>query len=209
MKIAAIILAAGPSKRLGFPKQLVKLDGVSMVRKVALSLCEAGIDNIGVVTGAWHSQLEKELAGLNVEVVQNENWRSGFSSSVACGATWAESLSDITHTMFIATDQWMVSKSDIEAIVQEFEKDSCDIVGASFAGSWGMPLMVGNAGILSSLTKLSPDSRFIPFLESVSDEIVSIPMEHASKDLDTPAQLMELSESFDVTVMRPGAMGAI
>ena len=58
LKTAAIILAAGKNQRLGFPKQL-ELDGVSLVKKVALSLNDAGIERIGVVTGAWREQIEK------------------------------------------------------------------------------------------------------------------------------------------------------
>ena len=209
MKTAAIILAAGASRRLGFPKQLVRLDGVSLVRKVALSLCDAGVDKIGVVTGAWHSELEKELAGLDVEVVHNENWKKGIASSISCGAAWAEEIEDIDQTIFLATDQWKLTSEDIMSLIGENEKDSAEVIAASYNGSWGMPLLVGCSNVLSSLKFLEPGAAFIPYMESKCSEVVAVPMENASNDLDTPAQLMELSEFFDVTVLRPGSLGAI
>lgn len=209
MRIAAVILAAGPSTRLGFPKQLVRINGVSLVRRLALSLCDAGVDKIGVVTGAWHSELEKELTGLNVEVIHNGNWKDGMSSSVACGAGWVTSLSESHKTIFLATDQWKITSDDISSIISEYDKDKADVIGASYSGRWGMPLLVGSSSLLQSLASISPEVSFLNFMESRSEDIVSVPMEHASKDLDTPAQLMELSEDYDVTVMRSGTLSAI
>ena len=209
MKTTAVILAAGGSRRLGFPKQLVRLDGVSLVRKVALTLCDAGIDKIGVVTGAWHNELEKELSGLGIEVIHNENWKSGMSSSVACGAEWASTVSGAERTIFLATDQWKLTSDDIIQLISENEKDLADVVAASYDGSWGMPLLVSCASLLSSMKVLGGGVSFTQFLEKSAKVMVVIPMEHASNDLDTPAQLMELSEKFDVTVLRPGVLEAI
>lgn len=208
MKIAGIILAAGPSKRLGFPKQLVRLDGVSLVRKVALSLCDAGIEKIGVVTGAWHSELEKELTGLDIEVIYNENWKEGMSGSVACGAAWAETIG-VDQAVILATDQWKVKSDDITSLISEYEKEPSPIIAASYNGAWGMPMLVSCKNIIESLKSMEASVPFIPYMERKSNEVVSISMEHAGADLDTPAQLMELSEIHNVTVLRPGALGAI
>lgn len=209
MRTAAVILAAGPSTRLGFPKQLVRVNGVSLVRRLALSLCDAGIDKIGVVTGAWHSELEKELAGLDVEVIHNSTWKEGMSSSVACGAAWAAGLPTEHKGIFLATDQWKITSDDITNILAEYEKGQADVIGASYNGRWGMPLLVGSKSLLESLVSITPQFGFLNFMESRSMDIVSVPMEHAAQDLDTPAQLMELSEHFDVTVMRSGSLSAI
>jgi molybdenum cofactor cytidylyltransferase len=209
VRTAAVILAAGPSTRLGFPKQLVRVNGVSLVRRLALSLCDAGIDKIGVVTGAWHSELEKELAGLDVEVIHNSSWKEGMSSSVACGAAWVDGLAAEHKGIFLATDQWKIASDDITNILAEYEKGQADVIGASYNGRWGMPLLVGSKSLLQALVSITSEVGFLNFMESRSADIVSVPMEHAAQDLDTPAQLMELSEHFDVTVMRSGSLSAI
>ena len=65
--IAAIILAAGQSSRMGQPKQLLHWKGVALVRRAAQAALDAeGIGLVVVVTGAYADAVKDVLAGLNV-----------------------------------------------------------------------------------------------------------------------------------------------
>lgn len=209
MKTAAIILAAGASRRLGFPKQLVKLDGISLVRKTAIALVDAGVDKIGVVTGAWHRELERELTGLDIELIYNKCWRDSVSTSIECGASWVDSLKDCGRTLFLSTDQWKLDSSDIVMLLNEHDSEQASVVAASYGGRLGTPVLIGCSDVLSKMKVMGEHKSFVSFLENQDSAVHAVPMENASMDLDTPAQLIELSQYFDVTVLRPESLGAL
>lgn len=208
MTTTAIILAAGASRRLGFPKQLVKVDGVSLVKKTALSLIEAGIDRIAVVTGAWHMELEREMTGLSIDTIHNEGWRNGLGSSIAYGATWALSDESSEQAIFVSTDQWKLSSNDIVDLMEKSAEGRADVVAASFRGRAGIPVLVKGRMVLSELSRITGDAHPMTYLESLSSAMEFVTMEHASMALENPAHLIELSEHFDVTVSKPVAAPA-
>ncbi len=67
MPIAAIILAAGASTRMGEPKQLLPVGGQPMVRRVTEAVCAAGLAQVVVVIGAHAEAVGQAVAGLPVE----------------------------------------------------------------------------------------------------------------------------------------------
>lgn len=84
--IAAVILAAGASRRFGGAKLLQEIDGEPMVRRSARAYFEAGVTKTTVVLGARAGEVAKALSGLAVGTVLNEDWDSGeMFSSVKAG----------------------------------------------------------------------------------------------------------------------------
>jgi molybdenum cofactor cytidylyltransferase len=83
--IAGIVLAAGEAQRYGKPKQLLDWRGEPFVRAVAKTTLEAGLSPVVVVTGAYHEQVEVALKDLPVQIVYNEEWKSGQASSIRAG----------------------------------------------------------------------------------------------------------------------------
>src|ERR1700752_1673692 len=84
--IAGIILAAGESSRFGEAKQLLDWKGKPFVRAVAMTAVEAGLSPVIVVTGANAEKVESVVKDLDVEIVRNEDWKSGQGSSIKAAA---------------------------------------------------------------------------------------------------------------------------
>ena len=82
---AAILLAAGASTRLGHPKQLVRFQNQSLLRRSAALALESGAEPVYVVLGSYAANLQPELEGLAVKVVVNPDWEEGMGSSLRCG----------------------------------------------------------------------------------------------------------------------------
>jgi CTP:molybdopterin cytidylyltransferase MocA/uncharacterized damage-inducible protein DinB len=81
-----VLLAAGASRRLGTPKQLlVEFDGVPRVRRAAAQLLDAGCSPVLVVTGAFADEVGAALRGLPVILVHNAAHADGMGTSIACG----------------------------------------------------------------------------------------------------------------------------
>lgn len=85
-RLAAIILAAGESRRYGSDnKLLARLGGRPVVRCVADAVLGSGVEDVVVVTGCDYEQVEAALAGLALRFVHNAHWPSGMGLSIAAG----------------------------------------------------------------------------------------------------------------------------
>jgi molybdenum cofactor cytidylyltransferase len=83
--IWAIILAAGESKRMGFPKMLLDFNGKSMLERVIENVKESDVDHIIIVLGAEMDKLMPLVNRMNVKYCYNDNYKKGMLSSVQCG----------------------------------------------------------------------------------------------------------------------------
>jgi len=85
-RVAGLVLAAGSSTRMGEAnKLLLEVEGEAMVRRVARTAREAGLDPVVVVTGHEGREVAQAVADLGVETVENPNHREGLSTSLAAG----------------------------------------------------------------------------------------------------------------------------
>ncbi len=85
MNIAAVLLAAGASKRFGLDNKLLSdLGGKPLIRRVAEAVVCSGVE-IVVVTGCDRLLVEKALEGLPLRFAHNLNWGSGMGTSIAVG----------------------------------------------------------------------------------------------------------------------------
>lgn len=82
----ALVLAAGGSRRLGRPKQLLKRDGETLVHRTARLAFESGAGRVLVVAGAARREVEAAVAGLGCELVVNPGWRHGLAGSLRAAA---------------------------------------------------------------------------------------------------------------------------
>lgn len=89
--IAAIVLAAGASSRMGRPKMLLPARGGKSVLAASVEpLLDAGLDRVVVVLGCEAGRVEREAAlpeDPRLSVVVNDRWREGMSSSLARGVS--------------------------------------------------------------------------------------------------------------------------
>ena len=83
--IAAVLLAAGESTRMGAPKPLLPWEGVTLVEYQAASLLEGGADEVYVVTGAAGDEVARRVYGDRVHRVHNPYYVQGKTTSVRAG----------------------------------------------------------------------------------------------------------------------------
>lgn len=86
LKTAAIVLAAGAARRFGRPKQLLELDGESLVRRACRIASESGCSPVILVLGAHAETIIAEGIPEGVCRVMNDDWERGMGNSLAKGA---------------------------------------------------------------------------------------------------------------------------
>ncbi|MBK9490249.1 MAG: NTP transferase domain-containing protein [Haliscomenobacter sp.] len=86
--IGMIILAAGASTRMGQPKQLLQIEGESLLQRAVRIALSTPYRPVVVVLGANREQIEPSLQGLEVLRVDNPDWATGMGGSIATGLAY-------------------------------------------------------------------------------------------------------------------------
>jgi molybdenum cofactor cytidylyltransferase len=139
--IVAVILAAGMSKRLGRPKQLLELNGVPLVRHVATRVNSSTVDRVLVVTGAESSRVRAALAGLGTGFVVNPAYESGQASSLRAGL--AALPGDADAMVVLLADQPGIDPVTIDRVVAARRERGAGIVMAQYGEDRGHPVLFG------------------------------------------------------------------
>lgn len=86
LKVAAVILAAGQSRRMGpSNKLLMEIDGMPLVRRTVAALCASKASQVIVVTGHQEPEVRAALKGLQAEIIHNPRYAEGLSTSLKAG----------------------------------------------------------------------------------------------------------------------------
>jgi molybdenum cofactor cytidylyltransferase len=139
-KIAAVILAAGASSRMGRNKLLVEIDGLPMVRRAAEAAAKSAASPIVVVTGNESAKVREALADLDVDFVDNAEFRDGLSSSLKRGL--ARVPVDCDGAIVLLADMPDVDASLIDRLIAAFDPaENRAICLATRDGKRGNPVL--------------------------------------------------------------------
>ena len=139
-KIAGIILAAGGSKRLGRPKQLLDWFGKPFIVKVIETAKSAGLDPVIVVTGANYQAIEFAIKDQQVIIQRNNNWELGQSSSMIAGIEALGKLS-VRPFIYMMCDQPQLPMELLLELFSESKNAEYDIVTTSVDGKVSPPVL--------------------------------------------------------------------
>jgi molybdenum cofactor cytidylyltransferase len=138
-KIAVVILAAGQSKRLGRPKQLLEWKGQSFVRTVTQTAIESGFSPVIVVIGSNAELVEAEIRDLDIRIIRNNNWEDGQGGSIKEAVRAIPP--DCGGAIFLLVDQPQVSTSIIHALGEKHAEGLFPIVAPMIIDRRGNPVL--------------------------------------------------------------------
>jgi molybdenum cofactor cytidylyltransferase len=183
--MAIIILAAGKSKRLGSPKQLLQYRGKGLLQNSVDAAVKTNIKPVIVITGANASLIEKELINYSIHKVFNENWEDGMASSILCGLRYAESiLPDMDAVMFLACDQPFVDGALLNNLIEVQKASGAPITACSYEKVIGIPAIF-HKSIFPELKTLQGENGAKNIIRNNTDKLVAFPFQHGKIDIDT------------------------
>lgn len=139
--IIGVVLAAGMSKRLGRPKQLLEVGGKALVVHVADAALESTLDEVIVVTGHESDAIEAALGTRNVRFCRNARFADGQSTSLVAAL---EALTvDADAIVVLLSDQPTVASLVIDRLLAKRRGTRASIVMASYGGTLGHPVLFG------------------------------------------------------------------
>ena len=124
--VAGIVLAGGEGKRFGQPKQLLDWKGKPFVWHSAKIALDAGLQPVVVVTGAYRQEVERAIAELPVQLVNNPTWHLGQGTSVSTGVKTLST--SVGAAIFLLADQPHIPQSLIKVLISAHAKTMSGIV---------------------------------------------------------------------------------
>ena len=188
-KVAAVLLAAGRSTRMGANnKLLARFGGVPLVRRTARETIASGAAPVVVVLGHQAELVRSALDGLDLAVTENPDFASGLSGSLKTGI--GRLPPEIDGALIVLADMPEVSASDLKRMIDAFARHHGGaIVRATHDGKRGNPVLLPRA-LFAEVERLTGDTGARHIVEASDLDTVEVELGRAaSVDVDTPDAL--------------------
>ncbi|HEY1923410.1 MAG TPA: nucleotidyltransferase family protein [Tepidisphaeraceae bacterium] len=193
--IGAIILAAGSGSRMGRAKQLLQIDGESLVRRAARAAMDGGCSPVIVVTGAHADLVAPELIDLPVVQAFNSAWATGMGSSIRRGmAALLESDPAVAAVAILLCDQPGLSADVIRNLLSAWPASGKPMAACEYGDTIGPPCCFG-AAMFGALGRIGDADGAKKLLLKDRENVLSIPWPDGQLDLDTPEDWRRLCQT--------------
>ncbi len=183
---ALIILAAGASSRLGFPKQTLLYKGRTLL-EIAI---EAGLKSkcqpVKVVLGANLDKIEPGLQDYPINIIHNPDWETGMGSSIALAIKEIQNNADITQAVIMLCDQPFVTSRLIDSLLYKQQETNKKIIACTYKDTIGVPVLF-NRSLFGELILLHGQEGAKRILNAHANDVATIPFERGGIDIDTVA----------------------
>ena len=185
-RFGAVILAAGASRRMGTPKQLLALNGQPLVVRAAEAALASPAWPVVVVLGANAEKIRPALARLPVLITENPAWAEGMAASIRAGVTTLQQFSRRLDAALIALcDQPAFSAGAIERLLAAQRQTGGNIVAARYSGRQGAPALFLREHF-PALTALTGEEGARTLLNGDPAQVTAVELPELALDLDTP-----------------------
>jgi molybdenum cofactor cytidylyltransferase len=184
--IAAVVLAAGMSARMGKPKQTMHLDGVPMLGRVLEVLRRTRVDQTVVVLGAGADKIRSQVKMTKEKVVINPAPRKGMSESLKLGIRSVEREADAV--LVVLADQPFLMAKTVDRLIDTYVESHALVVVPVHRGHRGNPVLFDRA-VYPQIMKIEGDVGAKSVVEGNKDNLVAVEVddEGVLTDLDTPS----------------------
>ena len=197
-RIAAVVLAAGRSTRMGGPnKLLAEIAGRPLLRIVVEEALASRAKPVIVVVGHERAEIEKALAGLSVQLVHNPDFAQGLGSSLKAGIAAVPEEAD--GAIVCLGDMPQVDARLIDRLIAAFDPDrGALIVMPTVEGRRGNPVLWSRR-FFPDLMAIEGDVGARHFIGRYSEAVVEVPLEDkaALVDVDTPEALVGVKAAIE------------
>jgi molybdenum cofactor cytidylyltransferase len=181
-----LVVAAGYSKRLGRPKALARVHGVSLLRRTLTLLAPLSRSPVMIVVPPRAARYRGEIRGLNATLISNRERAEGLSSSVRLGIRHARFSGAL---LILPVDLAALRARELERLVRRWRSAPRRVVARRLAGRAAAPLILPKR-FFSRAGSITGDGglrNFVALLPAETVLLVAVPS--AIEDVDTPQEL--------------------
>jgi len=141
--ISAVVLAAGPSRRFGRPKQLLKIGDRTMLQHSIQRVLESNVQEVIVVLGYAAEEIMPVISSAGIKVLTNPHYNRGLSESRKVGLRAVSP--DSSGALIYLADQPLVSPRTIDKLIETFKATRALAVVPTYRGERGNPVVLALA----------------------------------------------------------------
>ena len=182
---AVLLLAAGSSKRLGRPKQVLNYHGTALLANSLQEALSTRVKTVLVVLGAYARILKDAIDFGGAEVVENSKWEEGMGSSIRFGMeTLIHQHPEIGGVIMMVCDQPKVSQALLQSLVMAHQNSGKPIIACGYADTFGPPVFF-HKSYFKFLLELKNDVGARSVVRDHPDAVEIIPFPGGDFDIDT------------------------
>lgn len=192
MSTAAVVLAAGGSKRLGRPKQLEPWGDTNLLGHVVSRTSSFPVDEVWVVVGHDAERIVEETDLGDAYVIENLEWEEGIASSIRVGLDAVTRLSKCDTALLVIGDQPDVSAETVTRLLDSHSREGRPVTVPKYRYSWGNPVLVDRS-LWARLMSLEGDHGAMRLWQAHPEWVNEVWFpETGPRDVDTEADVAEL-----------------
>lgn len=191
-QVAAVVLAAGESRRWGADnKLLAPVGGIGMVRRTVDAILAAGLGPVIVVTGHEWRRVRALLKGLPVTFAHASTYATGMAASLKAGIGAVPP--ECKGALVCLADMPFVQSETYAMLADEYDPRGPWV---ALVPTWedrrGNPVLIGRP-LFPEIARLSGDRGARGLLEEISERVLDVPVGDSGvvRDLDRPEALTE------------------
>ena len=165
---AAVVLAAGGSRRLGRAKQLLRRDGETLVHRMVRLAASTRPQRLLLVTGAESQAIADAAAGLGAEGLHNPDWAQGLASSLQRAAAALSGFDGAV--LLLGCDQPALDAHHLQALLRGAGTASSGCAATAHGDAAGIPALV-TMTLMQASTQLQGDRGLGARLTSMADAV--------------------------------------
>jgi molybdenum cofactor cytidylyltransferase len=191
--VAAIVLAAGASRRLGQPKQLLMLGGEALLERAIRLAGEAGSAPVLTVLGANREVILAAIELNRAVPVINNDWKHGIATSIHAGLESLDAIAPhASAVLILSCDQPRLTATHLRELIEAFAAQAePSIVASAYAGVAGIPAVFPRI-VFPHLLALRGDQGARAILAQPPCPLIAVPFSGGEVDIDQPGDLAQL-----------------
>jgi molybdenum cofactor cytidylyltransferase len=187
--IYAVILAAGESRRMGEPKQLLRWKNRTLLEHAIVNVKSIFSERVIVVLGANAPEIQSKIDFESVTLAFNSHWQEGIASSIRLGITSLPVSAE--GVLILLGDQPLIHPSQLQLLLSQWQKHPTHIVASEYAQSVGVPA-VFSSNYFSHLLTLKGEQGAKVLLRKFESNVVKVPLPEAECDIDVKSDFQQL-----------------
>lgn len=192
MNIAALVLAAGGSSRLGRPKQLEPWGDTTLLGHVIRQVRDFPVEEVWVVLGAEADRILDTVDLEGCGVIENPEWEEGIASSLRVGLDALTQTSRAEAALVVIGDQPDIDRGVVQHLVETFSRSPRPVAIPKYRYTWGNPVIVDRS-LWPRLMSLEGDDGAKRLFKAHPEWVEEVWTDHLPpRDVDTEADVEEL-----------------
>lgn len=187
-RVAAVVLAAGASSRMGRPKPLLPIEGTTYLEYLLSKLAEARLNRVLVVLGCKADEVREGTEAGDADFIESSRWEQGMLSSIQAAVLELED-SQVDALVLLPVDQPRVASSTIDAVVGAWDATRAPVAVPTYQGRRGHPVIFDRSTWPALLAAPAQEgARFV--VRGCGDAVACVPVDDpwVLLDADTPRE---------------------